>query len=87
MDVAILMVAADIECPQPSTRSHLVAMRLKGLQKLLVVQNKIDIALKLKGQVEENYNQITEFLKETPWSNSPILPVCAIQKLGLDALL
>jgi len=55
MDMAMLMVAADIHCPQPSTSSHLVAMRLRNLKKLVVVQSKIDIALKLNGRAEESY--------------------------------
>lgn len=50
MDMAMVMIAADMDCPQPSTRSHLVAMKLKKLEKVIVVQSKIDIALARRGQ-------------------------------------
>ena len=43
MDGAILLVAANEKCPQPQTKEHLMALEIIGIEKIIIVQNKIDI--------------------------------------------
>ena len=63
MDGALLMVAANEECPQPQTREHLMALNISGIENIIVVQNKIDLVT--KERAVESYNEIKEFLKGT----------------------
>ena len=43
MNGAILMVAANEECPQPQTVEHLIVLKILGIKNIIVVQNKIDL--------------------------------------------
>lgn len=85
MDGGILMVAANETCPQPQTQEHLQALEIVGLEKLIIVQNKVDLVSEEKA--EENYQQIKKFLKGTPYENSPIIPMSAVHGINLDFLL
>ncbi|MFW6046398.1 MAG: translation initiation factor IF-2 subunit gamma [Candidatus Woesearchaeota archaeon] len=85
MDYAILIIAANEECPQPQTSEHLMALDIIGLDKIIVVQNKIDLVSKEKAI--ENFNQIKDFLKGTSFEDSPIIPVSAQQGANIDVLL
>ena len=85
MDVALLLVAANEECPQPQTREHLVALQIIGLKNLVVVQNKIDL---VSGeQALKNHEQIKNFLKGTEYENAPIIPISAQHRVGMDFLM
>lgn len=85
MDGAILMIAADEECPQPQTREHLAALDITGIENIVVVQNKIDLVD--EEQAKENYEQIKEFLRGTVAEDAPIIPVSAQHGINIDALL
>ncbi|MFP4401395.1 MAG: translation initiation factor IF-2 subunit gamma, partial [Candidatus Woesearchaeota archaeon] len=85
MDGAILLVAANEECPQPQTREHLMALEISGIDKLIIVQNKIDIVS--KDQALRNYKQINEFIKDTKFKDSPIIPISAQHRVNIDILL
>ena len=85
MDGAILVVAANETCPQPQTKEHLMALGIIGVDKIVVVQNKIDIVD--AEQAEENYREIEEFVKGTVAEGAPILPVSAHHEVNFDALL
>lgn len=85
MDGALLLVAANEECPQPQTREHLVALEMAGIQRIIIVQNKIDLCS--RGQVIANYKQIVEFVKDTPYKDSPIVPISAQHALNIDVLI
>ena len=61
MDGAMLMVAANETCPQPQTREHLMALEISGIEKIVVVQNKIDLVSKERAL--ESYQEIKSFLK------------------------
>jgi len=50
-------------CPQPQTKEHLMALGIIGVDKIVIVQNKIDIVD--SKQAEENYRQIERFVKGT----------------------
>lgn len=85
MDGAVLVIAANEECPQPQTKEHLMALDIVGIENIVVVQNKIDIVPKEK--VVENYNQIKEFLKGTIAENAPIIPIAARHNANIDVLI
>jgi translation initiation factor 2 subunit 3 len=85
MDGAILVIAADEPCPQPQTREHLAAIETVGLEKLIIVQNKIDIVS--REEAVENYNQIRDFIKGSIAENAPIIPVSAQHEVNIDLLL
>ncbi|MBX4212591.1 GTP-binding protein, partial [Candidatus Pacearchaeota archaeon] len=59
VDVAILVVAAN-EGIKPQTREHLMALQAKHVQRLIVVQNKIDLVE--MDQAKKNYKEIKEML-------------------------
>ncbi|MCK5261591.1 MAG: GTP-binding protein, partial [Thermoplasmatales archaeon] len=43
MDGAVLVIAANEQCPQPQTREHLTALEIAGTKNIVIVQNKIDL--------------------------------------------
>ena len=85
MDGALLLVAANEHVPQPQTREHLYALDIIGVRKVVVVQNKIDLIS--PEAAAENYREIVEFLKGSPISGAPVVPVSANHKVGIDALI
>lgn len=85
MDGALLLVAANELCPQPQTREHLMALEISGIEKVIVVQNKIDLVSKERAM--RNYGQIKEFLKGTRFEHAPIIPVSAARGVNIDLLL
>ncbi|MFH1638237.1 MAG: translation initiation factor IF-2 subunit gamma [Candidatus Woesearchaeota archaeon] len=84
MDCALLLVAANEPCPQPQTKEHLMALEIAGINKIIIVQNKIDVVT--KEQAQENYKQIREFLKGTFAEQAPIIPISAQQGINIDLL-
>src|SRR3989344_1108828 len=85
MDGALFVIAANEDCPRPQTVEHLMILEASGIEKVIVVQNKVDLVAKEK--VLENYNQIKAFLKGTKFENALIIPVVANASGNLDALL
>ena len=85
MDGALLLVAANEKCPQPQTKEHLMALSIIGIDKIIIVQNKIDIVS--REQAVENYKQIKEFIKGTVAENAPIIPVSANRGVNIDMLI
>ena len=49
MDGALLLVSANESCPQPQTREHLMALEISQIEKIVVVQNKIDLVTSEKA--------------------------------------
>ncbi len=85
MDGALLIVAANESCPQPQTSEHLMALEIMGVEKVIVVQNKIDIAK--KEQAMKNYNEIRKFLSGTRYKDAPIIPISAKHNINTGALI
>lgn len=85
IDYALLLIAANEECPQPQTREHLMALEISGINKIIIVQNKIDVVS--DEQAIKNYKQIKEFIKETIYKNSPIIPISAQHSTNIDNLI
>ncbi|MEM2116023.1 MAG: translation initiation factor IF-2 subunit gamma [Candidatus Woesearchaeota archaeon] len=85
MHGALLLIAANEPCPQPQTKEHLAAMQILGIKHVIVVQNKIDLVS--KEEALENYKQIRNFLKGTPYENVPIIPISARYNINIDELI
>ncbi len=75
MDGALLLIAANEECPQPQTREHLMALKIIGIKNIVIIQNKIDLVS--DEDATKNYEKIREFLKGTDYEDSPIIPMSA----------
>jgi len=84
MNAAILVVAAD-EGIKPQTAEHLIALKAKNIEKVIIVQNKIDLVS--KDQAKSNYEDIKKFIKGTIAEDSPIIPVSAQQGVNLHYVL
>jgi translation initiation factor 2 subunit 3 len=85
MDGALLLIAANEKCPQPQTKEHLTALEIAGIKNIIIIQNKIDVIS--KDDAIENYNQIKEFIKGTPYGGAPIIPISAKRGVNIDLLL
>ena len=85
MDGAVLVIAANEDCPQPQTKEHLMALDIIGIENIVIVQNKIDLVS--KERLVEHYNQIKEFVKGTVAEKAPIIPISAQQNINIDVLI
>jgi translation initiation factor 2 subunit 3 len=83
IDLAILVVAAN-EGIKPQTREHLTALKAKKVDKIIIVQNKIDLVT--KEQAEKNYKDIKSFVKNTIAENAVIIPVSAQQNINIEKI-
>jgi translation initiation factor 2 subunit 3 len=85
MDGALLLIAANEHCPQPQTREHLYALDIIGVRNVVVVQNKVDL---LSAEAaEQNYHEISDFLRGSPIAKAPVVPISANHRAGIDALI
>ncbi len=75
IDGAVLVIAANEKCPQPQTAEHLMILDILGIEKIVIIQNKIDLVSKEKA--DEHHRQIKEFVKGTKAENAPIVPIAA----------
>jgi translation initiation factor 2 subunit 3 len=85
MDGAILVMAANEKVPQPQTREHLLALSVLGIQQIVLVQNKADLAE--YEEALDNYRQIKDFVSGSIAEKAPIIPVSAQHKLNIDVLI
>lgn len=85
MDGALLVIAANEKCPQPQTKEHLMALNIIGVDKVIIVQNKIDLVD--EKQAEKNYQEIEKFVKGSIAEGAPIIPVSAHHNINIDALI
>jgi translation initiation factor 2 subunit 3 len=85
MDGAILVMAANEKVPQPQTREHLLALSVLGIQQIVLVQNKADLAE--YEEALDNYRQIKDFVGGSIAEKAPIIPVSAQHKLNIDVLI
>ncbi len=83
IDAAILVVAAN-EGIKPQTREHLIALQAKKIEKLIVVQNKIDLVD--EKMAEKNYGEIKNLLKGK-YDSAEIIPVSAQQGVNVGEVL
>ncbi|KAA0154772.1 hypothetical protein FNF29_02301 [Cafeteria roenbergensis] len=82
MDAALLLIAANKECPQPQTLEHLAAVEIMQLQNIIVVQNKIDLVKPEEGLA--HFKQIKDFVGGTIAESAPVIPVSAQLGYNVD---
>lgn len=85
MDGAVLVIAANEKCPQPQTAEHLMALKVMGIENIIVAQNKIDLVT--KEEAAENYGEIQKFLQDNGLENIPIIPLVAHYNANIDVLI
>ncbi len=85
MDGAVLVIAANEECPQPQTREHLMGLDISGVEDIIIVQNKIDLVS--TERAKESYQEIKEFIKGTTAEEAPIIPVSAHHDVNINILI
>jgi len=82
---AILVVAANEDCPQPRTIEHFSALKMHGIKNLVVAQNKLDLVT--KEEAIANHKKIRKFLDDEGYSHVPIIPTSAHFDANIDALI
>ena len=85
MNGAVLVIAANEDCPQPRTIEHLMALKFAGVDKIVVAQNKIDLVSKEKAT--ENYKAIKKFMKEFGYDKAQVIPTVANFGANIDLLI
>ncbi len=85
IDAALLVIAANEPFPQPQTKEHLLALECKGVKKIIILQNKIDLVT--REQAINQYKQIKDFIKGSIAESSTIIPICAQQGINIDKIL
>lgn len=86
MNGGILVIASNEKCPQPQTEEHLKALEIAGIKNIIIAQTKIDL-VRDKQKLLEHYSQIKNFLKNTPYENSPIIPISAQFNVNIEYLI
>jgi len=83
MDAALLLIAANEECPQPQTSEHLAAVKIMEQENIIILQNKIDLVQ--PAQAAQQCEKIASFVRGH-LSNPLIIPISAQLKLNIDVL-
>jgi translation initiation factor 2 subunit 3 len=86
MDAALLLVAGNESCPQPQTSEHIAALEIMNLDKIIILQNKVDLIPTLE-EAKTHYEQIKNYITRTKASKSPIIPISAQLKLNINYVL
>jgi len=84
-DGAVFVVDARKKFPQPQDREHFRAVLILGVKNLVFAQNKLDVVSRERAL--ENYDEIREYVKDTPVKDAPIIPISAQHSAGIDVLL
>jgi len=85
MDGALLVLAANAKCPQPQDREHLAATEIAGINKMIIVQNKIDLVSQERAL--ESFREIEKFVKGTAAEKAPVIPASAQHSTNVDVLI
>lgn len=85
MDAALLLIAGNESVPQPQTSEHLAAIEIMKLDKIIILQNKVD--LMREEAALQHHQSIAKFVRGTPAAKSPIIPISAQLKFNIDAVL
>lgn len=84
MDAALLLIAANEPCPQPQTAEHMAAIEIMKLRNVIILQNKIDLIK--EAAALEHYRAIQDYIRSTPHSEAPIIPISGQLKYNIDAV-
>lgn len=82
MDAALLLIAANAECPQPQTHEHLAAVEIMQLEHIIVVQNKVDLVK--PDDAMRHADSIRKFVDGTIAEHAPVIPVSAQLGFNID---
>ncbi len=85
MDGALLVIAANEECPQPQTKEHLSALEIAEIDNIVIVQTKIDLVD--KEEAKEHKEKIEEFVEGTIAEDAPIIPVSSHHEINFNTLI
>ncbi|MBI4052417.1 MAG: translation initiation factor IF-2 subunit gamma [Candidatus Diapherotrites archaeon] len=85
MQGAVLVIAANEPCPQPRTVEHLMALKIAGIESIVVAQNKADLVS--REQALAHYTAIKKFLQENGFAGSPVIPTSANFGVNVDLLI
>ncbi len=85
MDGGVLVIGANEPCPQPQTKEHLAALGIIGVNRIVILQNKIDLVDE-KG-ARQNFDEIQAFIKGTVAENAPVVPFSAHHDVNVDTLI
>jgi len=85
MDGVLFVVDASQPCPRPQTREHFTALTISGVRNIVVVQNKVDVVT--RERAKESYSEIREFLAGTWAEKASVIPVSALHRVNIDALI
>src|SRR5947209_19017019 len=85
MDGSMFVISANVKCPQAQDREHMLAAQMVGLRKMVVVQNKIDVVDRARAKA--NYQEISEFTKDTVAGDAPVIPVSALPNMNIVVLI
>ena len=80
-DAVLLVIAAD-DGWMPQTQEHVQILTYLGVRRAVIALSKIDLVRNEK----EPTAQVREHLKETPYADSPIVPVSVVTGRGLGKL-
>ncbi|MHA1298382.1 MAG: selenocysteine-specific translation elongation factor [Candidatus Helarchaeota archaeon] len=82
-DAAILVIAAD-EGPKIQTGEHIIILDSFQIHEVIIALNKIDLVN--KKEIKEKIDEIKLILRETSFSNAPIIPISAKTGEGIEEL-
>ena len=85
MDAALLLIAGNESVPQPQTSEHLAAIEIMKLDKIIILQNKVD--LMREEAALQHHQSIVKFVRGTPAAKSPIIPISAQLKFTIAGVL
>lgn len=86
MDSAVLIIAANQEViPQPQTLEHMLAAELMGLDRMAILQNKLDLLS--REDAEKKYDTIQAFVVDTIAAEAPVFPASAQHGWGVERVL
>ena len=83
IDAAILVIAAN-EGIKPQTKEHLIALQAKNVDKIIIIQNKIDLVT--KEEAIKSFEEIKKFVKGTIAEKALIIPVSAQQEINIEKI-
>lgn len=84
-DGAIFVLDARAPFPQPQDGEHLQAAKILGIERMVIVQNKIDLVSRERAL--ENYEEVITYLTENSFPRHPIIPVSSQHGAGIEPLL
>jgi len=84
MDAALLLIAGNEPCPQPQTSEHLAAVEIMKLNRIIILQNKIDLVK--EAAALQQFEDIRAFVRGTVADNSPIVPISAQLRYNIDVV-